>query len=466
MRRTITHTRRDGAAAVALTTVALLGVPGPARAAALPDLSFGYESFDISDSGTSPGLYVQNGSETAATGVTLRLDLSTLADTVVASPADSPSSCTLDGTTVTCTIGTVASGAFILVRPVELTARPGTPPGPAGTVTATLDGDQDDQNPADDSASLPVTILEPGPDLAVSVDDLNTPATRVGGGDRRPIRAEIRNQGSLPVTGLTFTLQLGEGAAFVERYAECAYTDHWPDDDGGPWAYGPNEVTCSVSRTLAPGEALPLVAPNGRPLFTARFGRNLWGPAEHLGYFSVAPLDAGRRAPAGGTGASLDALLRTRQVAAAEDEQWNNSADFSYWSRRNAIDVAVRVSPVRGAVGRTVDLTFQITNRGPSDGGGPSAVITAPAGTVLLPSDWCWTDGTANEQLPESPRVRCNFESYFPTVHSGSGRISHTIPLKIKSAPGRNGTVVVSGELVAGTESRPADNTARIVLSR
>ena len=127
------------------------------------------------------------------------------------------------------------------------------------------------------------------------------------------------------------------------------------------------------------------------------------------------------------------------------------------------IDVAVTVPPVRGSVGQTVDLTFRVTDLGPSDGGGPGVLIVAPSGTVLLPAQWCWTDGTPHQQLPESTRVRCNFESYFPTMHSGHGRVGQTIGLRIKSTPGRDGSITASGEIAEGTEYLPRNNTARIV---
>jgi hypothetical protein len=284
--------------------------------------------------------------------------------------------------------------------------------------------------------SVPATAhaADPLPDLAVSATDLNTPGTRVGGGDRRPLRAEIRNAGSVPVSGLTYTVGVSEGATLAGDEAGCTYTDWFPESEGRPWAYGPSEATCTVARTLNPGEALPV-------RFTVSFGRNLWGPAQHYGYVSVAP-----------PGEEGDA-----------DEN-NNYDDLSYWSRRNTHDVAVTAPAVRGAIGQTVDLGFEVVNYGPSDGGGPDVLVQAPRGTVLLPSEWCWTEGTPNEQLPESTRVRCNFESYFPTVHSGYGRVSHTIPLKIKSTPGRDGWVRADGEMTPGTESRWANNTARITV--
>jgi hypothetical protein len=272
---------------------------------------------------------------------------------------------------------------------------------------------------------------DPQPDLVVAAADLNSPSTRVGGGDRRPLRAEIRNEGDAPAVGLTYTISLSDGVTLLGPADGCAYTDYWPDDDGGPWAYGPSEATCTVA-SLGPGETLPLP-------FSVRFGRNLWGPDQFYGYVSA-------------TAAEGDA-----------DEE-NNSDDFSWFSKRNTHDVAATVRPVRGTVGQTVDLTFDVVNYGPSDGGGPDVLVTAPTGTTLRPTEWCWTEGTPHEQRPESRQVRCNFEGFFPTVHSGYGRISHTIPLKINATPARDGWIHAEGDIVPGTESRPANNRARIIV--
>ncbi|WP_240669794.1 LPXTG cell wall anchor domain-containing protein [Actinoplanes solisilvae] len=121
---------------------------------------------------------------------------------------------------------------------------------------------------------------------------------------------------------------------------------------------------------------------------------------------------------------------------------------------------------ITGKVGDTVNLNYEIVNHGPADGGGPGVTITAPTGTVLLPTeDWCWTEGTEHELKPESAVLRCNFESFFPTVASGYGILKPTVRLKIKSTPGTDGTIKVSADHGTGMESNPANNTARIVFA-
>jgi hypothetical protein len=158
-------------------------------------------------------------------------------------------------------------------------------------------------------------------------------------------------------------------------------------------------------------------------------------------------------------------LARQRAAIQAQElDESDNFANFAVWSKANKLDVAVSVPAVEGAVGDTVDLTYEIVNNGPSDGGGPGAVITAPSGTVLLPAEWCYTDGTDNEQKPESAKLQCHFESFFPTTASGLGKIKPTVQLKIKSTPGTDGTIVVDGA-TAAKEYKPANNTAKIVIT-
>ncbi|MFV2012633.1 MULTISPECIES: hypothetical protein [unclassified Micromonospora] len=133
-------------------------------------------------------------------------------------------------------------------------------------------------------------------------------------------------------------------------------------------------------------------------------------------------------------------------------------------TRPNAFDIAVTAAPVTGAPGETVDLTLTVVNNGPSDGGGPGVTVIAPSGAVLLPSDWCHTEGEPGTRLPESAALRCNFESLFPATASGGGRITHTLQLMIKSTPGTDGTIVAES-IGPSTESDPSNNTVPIVFT-
>ncbi|GAB3950469.1 peptidase [Micromonospora vulcania] len=471
--------------AAVLATATVFSTPPAALAAeALPDL---FVSFDrepvaeIDNSGTSIGTYVYNYGEAIATGVTVTLDLSKLSDSVTATVSDWDDTCKLADSKVTCTVGVLEAGQIETIYPLSLASKTGAKPGDAGSVTVTIDGAEDDMNPGNDTTSFPVTIVPSGPDLVAAVQNVNDENNRVGAGDTAPLYAGVGNEGDTAATNFTVRVSLPTGATFVERYSDCTYTDYYPNAKGKPYVYGPSEVSCVVPLTLEPGDGLLLFDDEtGESLFNLTFGRNLDGPAERWGLFDVALAGQERAAKnshrAKGTGASFtDAVrelqakgakadLKKQRAAQRELDESDNYADFAIWTKKNTLDISVTAPAVKGAVGQTVNLAYEIVNNGPSDGGGPSVLITAPTGTVLLPADWCYTDGTEHEQLPESAKLRCNYESEFPSTASGWGRIKATVKVKIKSTPGTDGTIVAHS-VTEATESKPDNNTARIVIN-
>ncbi|MBX7268023.1 LPXTG cell wall anchor domain-containing protein [Micromonospora sp. Llam7] len=470
--------------AAVLATTALFAPATTAHAAdAQPDLfvSFTREPVaEIDNLGTTVGMYVYNHGAADATAVTVTFDLSNLSDGVVATVPDWLDTCELTGDNVTCTIGALTAGQVTTIRPLSLASRQGAKPGDAGSVTVTIAGAEDDANPGDNTTTFPVTIIASGPDLVAAAQDVNDKSSRLGAGDTAPLYSGVLNEGDSAATDFTVDISLPSGATFVERYRDCTYTDYYPNDIGLPYVYGPSSVTCVLPLTLEPGEGLLLFDDEtGESLFNLTFGRNLPGPSEHYGAFSVALAGEARAAKKvasskGGGPSFADAVralhdkatragLARQAVVERELDESDNYADFRLWSKKNHLDVAVTAPAVKGAVGQTIDLTYEVVNNGPSDGGGPGVSITAPSGTVLLPAEWCYTDGGQGGTLPESEKLRCNFESEFPSVASGYGRITATVRIKIKSTPGTDGTIVVDGGRSI-TESKPENNTARIVI--
>ncbi|MET7951943.1 LPXTG cell wall anchor domain-containing protein [Micromonospora sp. NPDC005324] len=475
---------RLAAATALLATATLFSAPHAAAAAeALPELFVSFHNepvAEIDNNGSTVGMYVYNYGEAPATAVTVTLDLSKVSDAVTASVPDY-SDCKLADTTVTCNVGALNAGQVESVYPLTLTSRQGAAPGDAGSVTVTIDGAEDDMAPGNDTTSFPVTVLPSGPDLVAAAQDLNDKKTPVGPGDTVPLFAGVGNEGDTAAENFTVRVGVPTGATFAERYSDCTYTDYYPDDIGKPYVYGPSEVTCVVPTSLAPGDGLLFFDDEtGKSLFNINFGRNLDGPSENYGSVDVALAGQERSAKgstrAKGTGPSFAEAVRklaakgakgdlARQRAAqGELDEYDNYAWFGFWSKPNTLDISVTAPAVKGAVGQTVNVAYEVVNNGPSDGGGPSVIITAPTGTVLLPSEWCWTDGTEHETLPESAKLRCNFESEFPATASGWGRIKSTVQVKIKSAPGTDGTIVARS-VTAASESKPENNTAQIVIT-
>jgi hypothetical protein len=478
---------RIGTGVAVLAATALIGAPGTAFAAdSLPDLSMSFDRdlpVAVDNSGVTVGVYVYNNGEVPASAVTLTLNLSTLSTAVVAAAPEGNERCTLEGAKVTCAVGGLEPGQFRDIAALTLASRAGAAIGPAGEVAVTIGGAEDDANPGDNTTTFPVTVTASGADLAVAAEDLNDSSTPVGPGDRKPLHGAIVNEGDTAATGATITLYLSTFTTLVERYSDCTYEDYFPHDIGGEYVYGPSQVTCPLP-TLQPNEGILLFDPeNDVTLFTVTFGRNLPGPdtnygtlEAHLGGEAVAAKGARRTTGNGPSFAAAvrrlqqqtqaSAAARTRRTAELDEiDEADSSASFRYFSRPNTLDVQVKTKPISGAVGRTVDLPYEIVNQGPSDGGGPSMLITAPSGTVLLPAEWCWTEGTEHEQRPESKKLRCNFESEYPAVASGYGRIASKVRLKIKSAPGNDGTIHAESCCVGSTDSNKANNTARIVFS-
>ncbi|MEV6601712.1 LPXTG cell wall anchor domain-containing protein [Actinoplanes sp. NPDC051346] len=479
---------RVGAGVAVLAATTLIGAPTVAHAAdPLPDLSVAFDRdpvAEVDNSGATVGVYAFNNGEAPASAVTLTLDLSKLSDAVVATVPEWSEQCKLANAKVTCTVGGLAPGqSHDSIAALSLASRTGAAVGAAGEIAVTIDGAEDDANPNDDTTTFPVTVIASGPDLVVDAQDATTEKTPVGPGDKVPFHGGVSNEGDTAATNGTVTLNLPIHATVVERYSDCTYQDYFPKDIGGEYVYGPSEVTCPLPK-LEPGEGLLLFDPeSGDSVFTLTFGRNMPGPGEHDGVFEARLADETRAAKGAkrvaGDGPSFAAAVKKlaakstasrsaqakRNAALAEIDEEDNYAYFRYWSKKNTLDVQVNAKPIRGKVGQTVKLSYEIVNQGPSDGGGPSALITAPSGTVLLPTEWCYTDGTPHEQRPESKKLRCNFESEYPSVASGYGKIAHTVKVKIKSAPGDDGTIHAESCCVGSTDSNKANNTARIVFA-
>ncbi|WFE22473.1 peptidase [Solwaraspora sp. WMMD937] len=459
-----------GALVVAAAAPAAAQNPGP-------DL---FVSFDrepvaeVDNSGVTLGMYVYNYGDAPASDVTIVVDATGVDDAVQLAAGYHPG-CEIADRVVSCAYGALAAGLTDHIYPVRLVSRAGATPGDAGTMTVTISSAEQDANPANNTETIPVTVLASGPDLVAMVDDINSAADPVGPGDTAPLYAAVLNEGDSTADSYTIGLDLPTGVGFVDQYTDCDYVSYWPNDPKTEgYAYGPSRVSCALTIPLAPGETLFLVDEQGESLFDLYFGNNLAGPGETSGSFEVR-LGGGGGSPmraSTASGKSINEALAKAQLSAGrsaaalleEIDTEDNVDYFAVHTKPNTFDIAVTAEPVTGAPGETVDLTFTVVNNGPSDGGGPGVTVTAPSGTVLLPSDWCHTEGEPGTRLPESPALRCNFESLFPATASGGGRITHTLQLKIKSTPGTDGTIVAES-VGPSTESDPSNNTVAIVFT-
>jgi hypothetical protein len=459
---------------LAAVAVALPAAPAVA-AADLPDLRVAWDpgAGTIGPQGAVPGMVVNNRGTAAATGVTVTIDLTSVDDRVRIAIAGENPICALAGRTVTCDVGTIEPDSGRQLIPMTLTLAPGAEPGANGEMVATIAGDQEDQDPASNTARAPVRVVtgnEPQPSPIALVADLNTAARRVGPGDRRPVYAAVRNDGDAPLTEFRVSVLLPIGGALVERYRDCAYTSQFPDGGGQGYVYTPTQVECHLSLTLRPGETLPLFDPATRAtLFHATFGRNLSGPDELKGLFVAFPEDDPHR-PDNGTGPSFsDAVKRLPILGPGSTPDLRGDqamTPFSVFTRPNRFDITLTRPEFYPAGSGIVGFQFYLVNNGPSDSGAIEYVVTAPKGTVLTQSgaDECHTQGQPGSLLPESAALVCRTPAPFPTVHARMTPQLRYFFLKIKSSPGGGGKIRVRGTGVGSTESKWSNNTVPLVV--
>lgn len=478
MKRTSATWNMAVLAAAAAAVVALPGAPA-AAAVELPDLRVAWDpgSGTIGPQGAVPGMVVDNRGAAPATGVTVTISLTSVDDRVRIAVGGQSPVCALAGRTVTCDVGTLGPDSSRQLIPMTLTLAADAEPGDNGELVATVAGDQADLDPASNTARAPVRIVtgtEEQPHAVALVTDLNTPARRVGPGDRRPVYAAVRNDGGAPLTGFRVSVSLPIGGGLVERYRDCAYTSQFPAGGGRGYLYFPTSVECHLSLTLQPGETLPLFDPStGTTLFHAMFGRNLSGPDELKGLFTAVP-EADPHRPDNGNGPSFaEAVQRLPIVrAGSTPDGWpdlhgdHGMTPFSVFTRPNTFDITLTTPEFYPAGPDTVAFQFDLVNNGPSDSDTIEYVVTAPKGTVLTQAapDDCHTQGQPGALMPESAALVCRTPTPFPTVHARMAPNPRHFVLRMKSTPGGGGTITVRGAGVGSTESKWSNNTVPLVL--
>jgi uncharacterized repeat protein (TIGR01451 family) len=152
-----------------------------------------------------------------ATGVTITDDLPASVTFVSASDG-----CAETAGTVTCTIGALAEGSS---DQVEIVVR-ATEPGPISN-TATVDGDQTDPVPANDSDTEETTVGGAAPDLSITKTDSPDPVTQ---NSALTYTIDVENEadtsdGTDNATGVTVTDELPASVDFVSASDGCEEAD-------------------------------------------------------------------------------------------------------------------------------------------------------------------------------------------------------------------------------------------------
>jgi uncharacterized repeat protein (TIGR01451 family) len=128
--------------------------------------------------------------------------------------ATSQGSCSRAGNTVTCTLGTIASGANATVT---ITGTPGPAAVPSVTNTTSVTTTASDPVPANNSASATTTV-NPSADLSLTKIDTPDP---VGTNSTLVYTVTVFNAGPSPATGVVLTDTLPAGVTFVSASPSC-----------------------------------------------------------------------------------------------------------------------------------------------------------------------------------------------------------------------------------------------------
>ncbi|EEP74849.1 hypothetical protein MCAG_05176 [Micromonospora sp. ATCC 39149] len=471
-----------GAAALVVATSVGASISSPVLAAG-PQLEISYDTVgEVDNSGRLVGAYAYNWGDELASDVTMTFDASGLRDIDISVP-DWIDHCQLDRQIVTCHLPALAAEHTEWTHAFELKSKQQSKPGPAGTVKGTIRAFGPDGTEYTGGGDLEVSIVESGPDLVAFTADINSADDPVGGGDVRPVRAAIYNDGDTPAGDWYVQISVPTGAGIVERYSDCEYRDWWPGEHPDGYVYGPNVVTCPAPADLDPlagGEGLNFADETGRSLFHVAFGKNLRGPDETGGAVQVgfvddleaerAPSKLTRKGSSGKTFADAVAELKptTRAASRREGNTANNWAGFAIWTKPNTHDFAITAEPVSGDIGDTVEIPYAVINNGPSDGGA-SWTFKAPAGTVLVRDDeydgpWCNFSDEDGHPVKELSEVSCSTESEFPAKASGYQGVKEKMKLRIISTPGNDGTLRVR-TYPANADPNPANDEVELVVT-
>lgn len=471
-----------GLAATGLLAAGSLALGSPAQAAG-PELVIGGPAatalYPFPASGaprkSTVAITVDNPSRDGEHGTfdgdfTVTFDLTGIAGVAVASFARTGGTdCEVTGPTAVCHGHGLGPGRNTLTE-LELSAAEGSSTGDSGTIgaTGTADGAT--------FAAFSTKVVIGGPDLVMERLPLKQ---KLNPGDTQPVPVTFTNSGTRAADGVVLTLMYSRGLDFVERYANCAYSE---GETGSGFPAG-TIARCSVPGMYEAGATYRLAVPLSlRATEHALYDTFVYRIEEADGADREQGNVPGRgaRHAAAGAGAGEGPVLTLKESAAVRgvdlapgDNQ--QEADFV---TANSADFVAYGARVKGAAGDTVAATIGFRNKGPAwvgylRSGEPVATVdfTVPEGASVTGSPAACRGVTADGQYRANPSGAPRYVCDTSMAVRDGADFALRFQLKIdKVVTGASGAVRVRTPHLAAPrglpfDPKPGNNTAQLVLN-
>ncbi|MEU8077241.1 LPXTG cell wall anchor domain-containing protein [Catellatospora citrea] len=336
-----------------------------------------------------------------------------------------------------------------------------------------------DVNPANNSVTVPVQVVDNGADLMSYALDLVAGYTDAGKvipvkpGGVAPLAWGIWNNGDRYVHGVDFTITVPPFVGFDNPYGICGLDESM------------TVLTCSDPDAVIP----PGAAYKPASLLSLYVHENFVGGPAVLpgGLVSAKAIKTSVEEPTTGAAKPADGFEVAEGVTEARFEQLveellqgavpnadeagdidpaDDDASFAvHAAAAFAVDQAISVTPASGKVGDVVKINVKVSNVGKVSTG-PSFGIKAPAGTSFVAPDQAPGVGTCRADGQEEPwqytgatELDCGFEGELQAGRS----VTRELLVRIDTEPiGTDGLAKVTTSL--GKDSNPKNDTAKVVI--
>jgi LPXTG-motif cell wall-anchored protein len=460
MMRSKGRTRLATGGFAALATAALVGLSGPAYAVdAQPDLSVSVPGAGITvgAGGKLVRVDIKNNGGGTATGITVTIQLSGVTDIVAFPLVTTDCTADLPAQSITCPITDLGPGQTSSFFPADDgsggiadpsafafvvgPASDSVPPGAHGSVKISVTSHQTDAKPADNTATVPLTIVKDGLDLTTFAHDLrdlapgstaklnwavfnqsDVTATKVAVDFAVPPYVEIQNNPACTVAG-------------DRRTAHCEGGELKQSD--GPVEFSsPIEVKVSAH---APG---PVSLGTGAVVATGTPAQAAAGQAAAL-------------APSAASAHFVKTTANQNESGAKDEVPGDNAVAFAVTSKSNPADLAVTAGTASGAVSDRVKIAITVKDNGPADSPDTVLRLKAPTGTEI-------TDAVVKAQCTQvtaGKEYACNGG----TLPVANGAVALQVEFRITgSTVGTDGSASISGKL---NDPVPGNNSAKITIT-